>query len=152
MTGAAQRVGSTDRGMPRNSTDGRPIRRGWLRHPLRRVRKMKVILDPLDGSELTKRAVPFATMIAARSGWSLLLLLAVNTLRASTDAAGLALKQAAQEDLNIVGASLAADGVRPATRVGDGQAETAILGATADEDVNLVVMSTHGRGGLGRFI
>ena len=31
-------------------------------------------------------------------------------------------------------------------------AETAILDETADVDVVLVVMSTHGRGGLGRFV
>jgi nucleotide-binding universal stress UspA family protein len=113
---------------------------------------MKVVLVPLDGSELAERVVPFATTIATMSGWSLLLLRAVNTLSAPTDAAGLALKQAAQEALDAVAASLAADAVRVATRVVDGQAETHILEATADEDVRLVVMSTHGRGGLGRFI
>ena len=43
-------------------------------------------------------------------------------------------------------------GVRGVTRVVDGQAETQILEATADEAVSLVVISTHGRGGLGRFI
>jgi nucleotide-binding universal stress UspA family protein len=113
---------------------------------------MKVVLVPLDGSELAERAVPFATTIATMPGWSLLLLRAVNTLSAPTDAAGLALKQSAQEALDAVAASLAAAGVGAVTRVVDGQAETAILEAAADEDVGLVVMSTHGRGGLGRFI
>ena len=113
---------------------------------------MKTVLVPLDGSELAAQALPFATTIAARSGCSLLLLRAVNSLNAPTDAAGLALKQAAQEALDAVAASLAADGVTAVTRVVDGQAETRILEATADEDVSLIVMSTHGRGGIGRFI
>src|SRR5581483_5758213 len=86
----------------------RPVRRGWRGLPPRRVRKMKVVLVPLDGSELAARAVPFATAIAARSGWSLLLLRAVNTLSAPTDTVGLALKQEAQEALDAVAASLAA--------------------------------------------
>ena len=69
-----------------------------------------------------------------------------------TEAAGLALKREAQEALDAVAAALAADGLNVTTRVVDRQAESAILEATADEDVSLVVMSTHGRGGLGRFI
>lgn len=113
---------------------------------------MKTILVPLDGSALADRAVPFAATIATRAGWPLLLLRAVNTLSAPTEAAGLALKHEAQEALDAVATALAADGISALTRVVDGQAETAILEATADEDVSLVVMSTHGRGGLGRWI
>jgi len=113
---------------------------------------MKTILVPLDGSELADRAVPFAATIATRAGWSLLLLRAVNTLSAPTEAAGLALKQEAQEALDAVAMSLEEDGIGAVARVVDRQAETAILDATADEDVSLVVMSTHGRGGLGRLI
>jgi nucleotide-binding universal stress UspA family protein len=113
---------------------------------------MKVVLVPLDGSALAARAVPFATAIAANAGWSLLLLRAVDTFRSPTDAAERAEKQAAQEALDAVAASLEAVGVRAVTRIVDGQAETQILEATADEDVRLIVMSTHGRGGIGRFI
>jgi nucleotide-binding universal stress UspA family protein len=58
----------------------------------------------------------------------------------------------ARAALEAVAATLVADGIETATRVVDKPAETAILEATADEDVTLVVMSTHGRGGLGRFI
>jgi nucleotide-binding universal stress UspA family protein len=113
---------------------------------------MKSILVPLDGSALADRAVPFASTIAKRAGWSLLLLRAVNILAAPTEREELALKREAQESVDAVAASLAADGLNAVTRVVDGQAETAILDATAEEDVSLVVMSTHGRGGLGRFI
>ena len=113
---------------------------------------MKTILVPLDGSTLADRAVPFAATIATRSGSALLLLRAVDTLRIPTESAELALKREAQEALDSVAAALVANGLNAATRVVDGQAETAILAATADDDVSLVVMSTHGRSGLGRFI
>lgn len=113
---------------------------------------MKTILVPLDGSALADRAVPFAATIAARAGWSILLLRAVNTMREPNDAAGKALVREARAALDAVAAGLTTDGLHANTRIVDKQAETAILEATADEDVVLVVMSTHGRGGLGRFI
>jgi nucleotide-binding universal stress UspA family protein len=113
---------------------------------------MKTILVPLDGSDLAARAVPFAATLAARGESSLLLLRAVNTLAAPTEAAGQALVDEAQQALDATAAALVADGVTATTRVVDRQAESAILEATADENVALVVMSTHGRGGLGRFI
>jgi nucleotide-binding universal stress UspA family protein len=113
---------------------------------------MKTILVPLDGSDLAARAVPFAATLAARGKSSLLLLRAVNTLAAPTESAGQALVDEAQQALDATAAALAADGLAVTTRVVDRQAESAILEATADENVALIVMSTHGRGGLGRFI
>jgi nucleotide-binding universal stress UspA family protein len=113
---------------------------------------MKTILVPLDGSALADRALPFAVTIAARAGWSIRLLRAVNTFPAPTEAAGLALVREARAELDAVAARLVADGIQASTRVVDKQAETAILDETADQDVVLVVMSTHGRSGLGRFV
>jgi nucleotide-binding universal stress UspA family protein len=113
---------------------------------------MKKILVPLDGSALADRAIPFAATIAARADWSLLLLRAVNTLAAPTEGAGVALKREAQASLDARAAALTADGVKVSTRVVDRQAEPAILEATADLEVGLIVMSTHGRGGFGRFV
>jgi nucleotide-binding universal stress UspA family protein len=113
---------------------------------------MKTILVPLDGSTLANRAVPFAATIAKRAGWSILLLRAVNTLRAANEAEERAVVHEARAALDAVAATLAADGIQTDTRVADRQAESAILEATEDEDVVLVVMSTHGRGGLGRFV
>jgi nucleotide-binding universal stress UspA family protein len=113
---------------------------------------MKTILLPLDGSALADRAVPFAATIAERAGWSLLLLRAAHTLSAPTEAAGLDMTHEAQTALDDVAARLAAGGLTVTTRVVDKQAESAILEATVDDEVQLVVMSTHGRSGLGRFV
>jgi nucleotide-binding universal stress UspA family protein len=113
---------------------------------------MKTILVPLDGSALAERALPFAATIAKKADWSILLLRAVNTMRAQTDVAARDLVREARAELDAVAARLASDGIQTSTRVVDKQPETAILDETADVDVVLVVMSTHGRGGLGRFI
>jgi nucleotide-binding universal stress UspA family protein len=113
---------------------------------------MKKILVPLDGSALADRAIPFAATLAARADWSLVLLRAVNTLAAPTEGAGAALKREAQASLEARAAALTADGVKVSTCVVDRLAEPAILEATADPDIGLIVMSTHGRSGLGRFV
>lgn len=113
---------------------------------------MTTILLPLDGSALSERAIPFATMLARKAGQSLLLLRAVDTLAAPTDAAGKALMHEAQEALDSTAALLSEDGLTVTTRVLDQHPATAILDAAAEEDISLIVMSTHGRGGLGRFL
>jgi nucleotide-binding universal stress UspA family protein len=113
---------------------------------------MKTILLPLDGSALAERAVPFAATLARKAGWSIVLLRAVNTLRAQTETEGRSMVREAQAALDAVAAPLTADGLTVTTRVVDNRPESAILEAGADEDVAMVVMATHGRGGLGRFI
>ena len=113
---------------------------------------MKTILVPLDGSDIAARAVPFAATLAARAGSEIVLLRAVNTLSVYSERAGFALKREAQEALNVTAAPLEADGLTVFTRVVDQPAESAILEAANDPDVSLIVMSSHGRGGLGRVI
>ena len=78
--GRVSERGFADRDRLEQRRPPRPLRRGWRGLPPRRVSKMKAVLVPLDGSELAERAVPFAATIATKSGWSLLLLRAVNTL------------------------------------------------------------------------
>ena len=114
--------------------------------------KMKTILVPLDGSDLAARALPFATALAKRAGWSILLLAAVDTLSAPDEEAKPGMIHAARATLDEVAAGLTAAGITTRTRAVAQQPETAILEATADEDVTLVAMSTHGRSGIGRFI
>lgn len=113
---------------------------------------MKTILVPLDGSALADRAVPFAAAIAKKAGWSLLLLRAIDSMRAPTETALRTMREEAQAALGAAAARIATAGLSTTTRVVDGQPETAILTAAADEDVSLIVMSTHGRGGIGRWI
>ncbi|MCC7366939.1 MAG: universal stress protein [Chloroflexi bacterium] len=113
---------------------------------------MTTVLVPLDGSELAQRAVPFALGIARRDGRSVLLLRAVNTLAAPTYREGQILVNEAADALEAYAATLADRGLTITTRVVDAPAEVAILEAAEDDEVDLIVMSTHGRSGLGRWI
>lgn len=113
---------------------------------------MNAILVPLDGSELADRAVPFATALAARADRPLLLLRAVTTLGCLTNREAAAERQDAQQQLDEVAAPLAAGGLRVDTCVVDAPPAVAILGATVQDDIGLIVMATHGRGGLERWV
>lgn len=113
---------------------------------------MTTVLVPLDGSELAQRAVPFALNIARRDGRTVLLLRAVNTLAAPTYREGQAMLDAATDELKVYAETLASGQVEIDTRIVDAPADVAILEAAEDEEITLIVMSTHGRGGLGRWI
>ena len=113
---------------------------------------MKKILVPLDGSALADRAIPFAATVAARATCDIVLVRAVSTLSVYSESASVALKREAHEALNVAAAVLEAQGLSVVTRVLDQPPEAAILEAARDPDVGLIVMSTHGRGGLGRVI
>ena len=114
----------------------------------------RTILVPLDGSALSERALPEATALAARSGARLLLLrVAVANFVTRND------PLTGEPRL----ADLAADYLRDvAARAGDrSTAETIeaagepgpVIGRVARErGVDLIVMATHGRSGIGRWL
>ena len=113
---------------------------------------MNAVLVPLDGSTLARRALPFALAIASRSQRPLILLKAVSTLNYPTETVARRVLHEAELELEEVAIVLTADGVQVQTRVADGEPATAILDAAMQDDVGLIVMSTHGRGGLGRWL
>lgn len=113
---------------------------------------MTTVLVPLDGSELAQRAVPFALNLARRDGRTVLLLRAVNTLTVPTYREGQAMLDEAAAQLEAYAATLTGDGAEIDTRVVDAPADVAILEAAEDDEIDLIVMSTHGRSGLGRWI
>lgn len=113
---------------------------------------MRRILLPLDGSELADRAVPFAATLAARTGQPLLLLRAVDPLSAANAAEEERLAHEASAALEATAAWLAAHGARAELEVAHDPPDVAILDAAGRPDVGLVVMSTHGRGGLDRWL
>ena len=113
---------------------------------------MTTVLVPLDGSELAQRAVPFALNIARQDGRTVLLLRAVNTLAAATYREGQSMLDAATDELKAYADTLVDSGVELDTRIVDAPADVAILEAAEDDEINLIVMSTHGRSGLGRWI
>jgi len=127
------------------------------------------IVVPLDGSQFAEEALPAAAGLAEALGGELVLLRAVNAGSANVaiDTAGLGyvlspgpivselaesevkrLTEEAEEYLSQVAPSTS----RFRTEVRTGSAVEAIVEATREHDASMVVMTTHGRTGLGRVL
>ncbi len=118
--------------------------------------KLEKILVPLDGSLLAESALGTAAELARVSGARLLLLRAAqaHTLPGAdpTDAE-IRVVEEAEAYLARVKARLGAGGLENvSTSVWYGSAASCIVEATQFNRPDLIVMTTHGRGGLGRLI
>jgi nucleotide-binding universal stress UspA family protein len=118
--------------------------------------KLDKILVPLDGSMLAEAALSTASDFAARDGGTISLLRAAeattlpggNTVEAQVTAV-----REAEEYLAAVVKRLADKGIRRVeTHVWYGPAAAAIVEAASVQKADLIVMSTHGRSGLGRLV
>jgi nucleotide-binding universal stress UspA family protein len=120
------------------------------------------ILVPLDGSELAERALPSAVDLARRAGAAIVLIRSVTWPQefvssfANLDpigGAGLVEHRQghARAYLAEVGERLTRQGLAVAASLRSEPAAEAILACAAEERADLIVMGTHGRGGLGRW-
>lgn len=117
---------------------------------------LKTILVPLDGSWLAELALPEAVELAARLGARLHLLRAVRAepIHGSdpVTAQSSAVREA-EEYLAEVAGRLTAGGLAGVTTsVWYAKAAWAIVEAARCYGVDLIVMNTHGRSGLGRLV
>ncbi|HEY7586667.1 MAG TPA: universal stress protein [Candidatus Deferrimicrobiaceae bacterium] len=120
----------------------------------------KKILVPLDGSALAERAITHAAEIARGAGAELILLEVVQVPLAKTPEAGSteeikSIQEIAAQSkiyLNMLAARVGKEGVKVRTVVMEGAADGAILGFAHNEDVDIIVMSTHGRTGLSKAL
>jgi nucleotide-binding universal stress UspA family protein len=116
---------------------------------------LKTILVPLDGSPLAERALPYAATLARRSGADIALVRAVHATSLPGDDsrdAQMELTKQAEKHLSEAAGRLGADGVTVETHVCHEDPVHAILDAAERCEADLIVMSTHGRGGLGRML
>ena len=119
--------------------------------------KVASVLVPLDGSTMAEAALPKAVeFIRQNPGASLHLLRAAEATTLPgvdpTDAQ-VAVVREAEEYLERVAARLRKEGVGPVkTSVWYGAAASAIVEAARVRNIDLIVMSTHGRSGLGRLV
>lgn len=118
--------------------------------------KLDRILVPLDGSALAESALGKAVELAGGDSTTLMLLRAAEapTLPGvdATEAPEQVVREA-EEYLAAVAARLTAQGLtRVETCVWYGSAAAAIVTAASLRKADLIVMSSHGRSGLGRFI
>lgn len=127
-------------------------------HPPRRI------LTPLDGSGLARQALPLAGEIARAAHAELILLRAVvplleayvgapmlgRPIAENNEALGV-LREYALNDLKAEAASLRAEVPRILTHVIIGYPAEVIVDEAREMDVDLIVMATHGYGGLRRW-
>jgi nucleotide-binding universal stress UspA family protein len=114
---------------------------------------LKTILVPLDGSPLSEEAIPFARALAHRGQTKLILLRAVlrtNPSTLTTDRFNQTVQAEAEAELGAVADRAREAGIDAEPVIWDDEAGSGITKAARDRHVDLIVMSTHGRTGLGR--
>ncbi len=121
------------------------------------------ILVPTDGSPESERALAIAQRIARAQGAELLLARVAEPMTAALasgdDGAGAELYETMERQLEAEAAGglealedrLRSEGYRTRTVLLRGSAASALLDTEAREQPGLVVIATHGRGGLARF-
>lgn len=119
--------------------------------------KLDKILVPLDGSTLAEAALPTAIDLLAEGPTATLMLLraaeAPTLSTADTIEAQVRVMREAEDYLASVAARLTGFGVKGVkTSVWYGPSAPAIVEAAGVGKVDMIVMSTHGRSGLGRLV
>lgn len=119
--------------------------------------KVARVLVPLDGSTMAEAAVPKAVeFIRQNPGASLVLLRAAEATTfpgVDPTEVQVAVVREAEEYVEQMAARLRNEGVGSVkTSVWYGAAAPAIVEATRVRNIDLIVMSTHGRSGFGRLV
>ncbi|MFN7972535.1 MAG: universal stress protein [Acidobacteriota bacterium] len=123
----------------------------------------EAILLPLDGSELSERAIPHAAAVARRFDSRLVVLRVVVPIIGPGDLAYgpnpytyqsllEAETRAAQEYVARKAEELRAQGLRAEGVCRTGEPATSIVDFAAESDAKLVVIATHGRSGVARWV
>src|SRR5438105_15669051 len=107
------------------------------------------LLVPLDGSPESNTALPPAGTVALRTGGSVVLLRVLSERESSDNPPSLA---DATQSLTRTATELAGSGLRVDSMVRQGVPADEILMQVQSQDVDLIVMRTHGRVGLDRAV
>ena len=115
------------------------------------------ILVPTDGSEASRRATEHAVDLASNYDARVHALYVVDTsvyltLETGAEMVLEALEKEGESAVQAVEDAATAAGVAVVTAVTDGNAYDVIAEYVADNDVDLIVMGTHGRTGLDRYL
>jgi nucleotide-binding universal stress UspA family protein len=127
------------------------------------MNELKRILVPLDGSPLAEEALPLATTLARKHKSQLILLKAWRLLGPPQGGyrghfyyyyreVELYTYQEAKVYLQAQQDHLREQGFEVRIVLGDALPTQAIVAATLTEDIDLIVMATHGRRGLARWL
>lgn len=124
--------------------------------------RYKKIVVPLDGSGWSRRALPHAVDIARANGSEIILLhvfrppaadYADTLVLAGQEGQIQQLRESIEQTLMSIAHGLRDEGVSVQTQLIEGAGvASAICDFVRDENIDLVVMSSHGRTGLARFL
>lgn len=121
----------------------------------------KRLLVPLDGSELAEAALEHAEQLARQFQAELILLRAVvspyaivapDLVLASSAPDMREIANSAENYLKSIASELVATGIEARTVICEGPVAEAILDHAHALDVDCIIMSTHGRGGISRWV
>jgi len=115
------------------------------------------ILVPTDGSASSEGAVEHAIELAKQYDATLHTLYVVDTgaysaMEVGSDVVVEALREEGKQAVNRVAEEAESEGIQVNTAVETGIAHRSIVDYVENEGVDLVVMGTHGRTGVGRFL
>lgn len=112
------------------------------------------LLVPLDGSDLSEAALPAATTLAGAEGMVIELLAVVEPLHRGPDPERLMslVAQGLQARLHGIAEQLREDGLAVEVAVRAGEPAETIIAHAGDRHASLIVMTTHGLGGLDRWL
>lgn len=115
---------------------------------------MRKILVPLDGSALSEQAIPYAEALARHADAELLFMRAVLTATPAPAANmfNQTLRESGRDYLDIHVAAARRQGLRAQGHLWEDEAGFAILKMVETSNPSFIVMSTHGRSGLGRVV
>lgn len=122
---------------------------------------IRTVLVPLDGSEIAERALPWAKAVVGDDAEIVLLEVipvasSVRAFRGQVigEAATIqeGYRQIAERQLNEAIARWFDKGDKVSTVIASGDPGEQILATAADKGAELIVMSSHGRGAIGRFV
>lgn len=115
------------------------------------------ILVPTDGSSAADRAVDHAIDLARQYDARLHVLYVVDanaysTIEAGTDVVVSALQEEGESAVDAVARQASAEDIEVVTEIMTGTVHRSIIDYGEDNDVDLIVMGTHGRRGLDRYL
>lgn len=120
---------------------------------------IKKILVPLDGSKLAEKSLPYAEALAEKLGAGLILTWVLHPLIVMSDYGASSYetiitleKNEATQYLTRTQIELQKRHLPVRINILEGRAADAIIELACQERVGLIVMSTHGRSGLSRWV
>ena len=109
------------------------------------------IMVPLDGSKIAEQSIPVAVEMSKKLGKKIILLQVCEVfslLRGDREAEEKGLKKTAQEYLGGIKKEIEADGIETDIVLLTGKASVEICKYSKQNDVDLIIMSAHGRSGF----